>query len=247
MNAMRSGFQWSLVIAASSLLVISLVSVPAATAQSTSHVFPQVVDGVNADGAFWQSLIYATNLSGTDASCTISLYRQSDNGHPFQEMFLVASRSVLSLLQASNNPAASGYARLDCSQPVTAALIYKLTANDGTTTLGMATVFSSPATNYMLFPVLFPSSLRTGVAIANDNDMPLDVTVRFTDSNKTVTAQMIQIPARSQRVGFVDEILGLASLASGVLEIYSEPGPQFNAVGLVFAGNVFSTLVPASN
>jgi hypothetical protein len=218
---------------------------PAAIAQSTSHVFPQVVDGVDTQGASWESLLYATNFSGKDSSCTVSMYRLGDNGQAVVVSFPLRSGSSGYLLESSKNPVSSGYARLDCAQPVTAALIYRLISNDGITTSGMATVFSSPPTNDVIFLAL-SSELRTGIALANDNDAPIDVTVQFTDVSQKVIKRIIHIQARSQYVGFVDEMLGVASIGQGTVEIFTtQSGPQFSATGLVFAGNVFSTLVPS--
>jgi len=157
--------------------------------------------------------------------------------------FELASREWLYGIEAFNSPVASGYARLDCSQPVTAAIIYSLVATDETTTLGMATVFSAPPTNYAMFPVLLNSG-RTGIALANDNDTTAYVTVQFTDSNKNVMSRIIQVAARSQYVGFLDQWVTVPSSGSGTLEIFSPSGPEFSVTGLLFAGNTFSTLVP---
>src|SRR5690348_8106870 len=52
----------SIVIAA--LVVIYITTLATNTsAQSTSNIFPQFVDGVNSDGSSWSSGIYVSNLS----------------------------------------------------------------------------------------------------------------------------------------------------------------------------------------
>jgi hypothetical protein len=95
-----------------------------------------------------------------------------------------------------------------------------------------------------MFPVLLVPGLRTGFAIANDNDTTANFTVQFTDINGHVTGQILQVAARSQYVRFVDEIFTVPNIGTGALEILSQSGPKFSATGLLFAGAVFSTLVP---
>ena len=236
----------------SSVLVLVSIAfvpfmVPTAMAQKVSYIFPQVVGGVNPDGSFWRSLVYVTNLGEIPTSCSLSMYGliANDANATSKLSFDLDSRAWAYAIEAFKSPVASGYARLDCSRPVTAALIYSLVATDETTTLGMATVFSAPPTNYAMFPVLLNSGLRTGVALANDNDTPAYFTVQFTDSNKNVMSRIIQVAARSQYVGFLDQWLTVPSTGSGTLEIFSPSGMEFSATGLLFAGKTFSTLVPA--
>jgi len=225
-------------------LITAVFMVPTAMAQKVSYTFPQVVGGVNPDGSSWRSLVYVTNSGGNPTSCSVSMYGLITNNQTFTLSFDLASREWSYAIEAFKSPVASGYARLDCSQPVTAALIYSLVATDETTTLGMATVFSAPSTNYAMFPVLLNSGLRTGIALANDNDTVAYLTVQFTDSNKNVMSRIIQVAARSQYVRFLDQWLTVPSMGSGTLEIFSPSGPEFRVTGLLFAGNTFSTLVP---
>src|SRR5262249_36802927 len=150
------------------------------------HVFPQIVDGAQPDGSKYYSLIYVTNTSGSSSSCSLSLYGLS----PSRLVSVggeLASGAWAGFLTSGEGALAQGYARLDCSQPVSAALIYQLVSKDGLTTLGMATVFSSPAVNYAMYPVFMTPGSRTGIALANDNDVPANFTIQFTDATRAVT------------------------------------------------------------
>src|SRR5262249_1289339 len=139
-------------------------------------------------------------------------------------------------VSAGRSPVASGYARLDCSQPVTATLIYSLVEKDQTTTLGIATEFPAPPTTYAMFPLSFVSGRRTRFAISNDNDIVANFTVQYTDINGNIYAQIVEVPARSQLVRFVDELFTVPNTSStGSLEIVSLSGAKFSVTGLVFA------------
>jgi len=87
----------------------------------------------------------------------------------------------------------------------------------------MATVFSAPPTSYTMFPVLITPGLRMGVAVANDNDVTANFTMQFTDSAGHITGRVVAIPARSQYVHYLDEILTLPTAPStGSFEIISQ-------------------------
>jgi len=211
---------------------------------STSHIFPQVADGVQGDGTIYNSFLYVTNLGGASASCTLSLYGMSTSRFVNPATFTLANGFwTINATRGLGSSLASGYARLNCSQPVYANLIYALTRPDQTVA-GMATVFSSPLTTYALLPALLDGSLRYGFAIANDNSTTTTVSLLFTSNGQT-TGKQIPISPRSQLVGFVDQYLSIPSSGAGTLEILSQSGQQFSVVGLLFSGSVFTTLVPS--
>jgi hypothetical protein len=180
-----------------------------ASAQSTSAIFPQLVDGFNSDGTSWQTMIYASNFSGTTASCTLSLYGIDPIRLSTPLSFTISNRNWYMTLAASHYPLAVGYARLDCSVPVTAGLIYEFVAADQSTTLASSAVFAAPLTVYAVFPAILRPGWRTALNIVNDSDIPAGYTVAFTDATGHTSTTNIVIPARVHFARFVSEILNV--------------------------------------
>ncbi len=226
------------------LLLIGAVELPAQSASRT-HVFPQIADGRMADGSFFTSTLWVMNLSGSPATCTLSLYgvptsrfaETSFQNIPNGGWIMASTRGLL--------PIATGYGRINCSQAVTANLFYTLTTADNAVA-GMATVFSSPAVTYAAIPVSLSSPLRYGIALANDTDNVANLNLLFTTSEGQITGRNIQISPRSQYVRFIDEIVSLPGQGAGTFEILAQSG-RFSVVGLLFNGAVFTTLVPATS
>ncbi len=231
------------VLAASILLFCIVTGQLQAQTARTSHIFPQVADGIQGDRSTYNSVIYLTNFSGASAFCTISLYGLSTARLAGAASFTVPNGYWYVTMTLGQGSVASGYARLDCSQPVYANLIYSLERPDQTTA-GMATVFSSPLTKYAHLPVLLSPGLYYGIAIANDNDSTTTVSLLFTINGQTTGRQM-PIAPRSQLVGFVNQYLSIPTSGLGTLEILSQSGQNFSVVGLLFSGSVFTTLVPS--
>jgi hypothetical protein len=220
-----------------------------ASAQSTSNVFPQFVDGFSPDGTSWQTMIYASNLSGLPARCTVSLYGLSTARLSTPTSFSIPSGEwMVAAFAASSSPTAVGYARLDCNQPVTAALIYDLAAQDRSTVLQSSAVFASPQVHYALFPGILLSDWRTGMAIINDSDVTAGYTVAFTDSTGHVSATIVSVPPRGHVSRFVDEFVSVPTGPGvGSIEVWSQSGAPFAVMALQFSNHnsVCSALVPS--
>ena len=95
---------------------------------------------------------------------------------------------------------ASGYATLDCVNPVVAQVVFASIGGSGTPT-GMATVFSSQEGSVFQFPVLTPAA-TLGFAIANDTNAEASCRIVLEDYQRTNLGEAeatLSMPAKSNR------------------------------------------------
>jgi hypothetical protein len=88
---------------------------------------------------------------------------------------------------------------------------------------------------------------RYGIAIANNNDGQLIVSLSFS-SNGTNVLRTLQVPPRSHYAAFVDEIFSVPGEGSGTFEILangSVGSGNFNITALLFGQGVFTNVLPA--
>jgi hypothetical protein len=218
-----------------------------AQSESTKHVFPQIVDGIQSDGSVFTSRIWIASIGGFPASCSLALYGFGPERLTSSTSVVVQPSSFVTIATRGQDAVADGYARLDCSQPVFASLTYFL-QDSNNKPLGMATVTGIPASARALIPMVLNGRYRYGIAIANDNDAPLVAALSLT-SPGTSQIVPIQVPPRSQYVKFVNEIFNLPAEASATFEILangSVGSANFNVAGLLFDGGTFTTLIPAT-
>jgi hypothetical protein len=229
------------------LLIVSRAYDGVAQTAASVHVFPQIVDGRLSDGSFYGSFVWVTNMTSGSTNCTITPYGLASSRFS-STTFALSAYSWTVIVTTTSNPLASGYARLNCSAPVTASLFYASTFANGVGTAGMATVSSAPSSSYALIPMLVVTGLRYAVALANDSDSSATVRVHFTNSSGQTTSQNISIPARSQYVRFVDEIFTIPrseTVAVGTFEVEATIG-RFYLTGLMFADGTFTTVIPTT-
>jgi len=231
------------------LICLSLTTPSIVHGQSsaTTHVFPQIADGVQSDGSMFTSRLWIASIGGFPASCNLSLFGIGQDRLTTSANVVVQPGSWQTLTTRGQDAIATGYARLDCSQPVFASLTYSLLDRNGAS-LGMATVTGAPVASHAFLPMVLNGRYRYAVALANDNDAPLLATLSF-NSPAAFWFQNIQVPARSQYVKFVDEIAPVASDGFGTFEILANGSigsASFNIVGLLFDRATFTTLVPAT-
>jgi hypothetical protein len=230
------------------LLFISLFMAAAtlhAQTESTTHIFPQIVDGVQSDGSVFTSRIWIGSIGGLAPSCNVSVFGFGQERLTATGSVTIQPASWTAISTRGQGPIATGYARLDCSQPVFASITYRLQTRDGVT-LGTTTALRAPTTSHALIPML-PNN-RYGIAIANDNDEPLNAALFFSSSGVSRVVP-IQVPARSQYVKFADEIFQINGADAGSLEILANGSPgssgSFNIMALVFDQTAFTTVLPA--
>ena len=210
---------------------------------NTVHVFPQIVDGRLSDGTVYRSAVIATNLSPLSADCTLSTTGIPMDRFTGPGSFTLKEGDMQLNITAGANPLVSGYATLTCSQPVQASLIYRSSTPGGLTS-GMATVFSAPRATYAGIPLLSGASVRVGLAVANTAGAPIMVNFLLKFDDGTTNGKAVQIPANSQMVRFIDELVDVPAGTSPTNFEMSSASPFF-VTGLLFDGTVFTTLVPA--
>src|SRR5215475_141157 len=144
--------------------LFSSTSLVHAQSDSTKHVFPQIVDGIQSDGSVFTSRIWIASIRGLPASCSLSLYGFGPERLTTSASVVVQPASFATISTRGQNAVADGYARLDCSQPVFASLTYFLQEPDSKP-LGMVTVTGTPATSRALIPMVLNGRYRYGIAI----------------------------------------------------------------------------------
>ena len=137
---------------------------------------------------------------------------------------------------------ATGYATLDCTAPTVAQVLYA--SRDGSGVTGMATVFSSQAGTVFQFPVLTPEA-TLGIAIANDTNM--EASCRFvleSPEHQNPGQATLPVPSKSNVAKFIHEVIQIPDgFTEGSATVSCDQ--QVSAIGLQFAGAIFTTLPPA--
>jgi hypothetical protein len=221
--------------------IISLtVSIAQAQNAALTHVFPQVVDGVVSDGGVYTSRLMIANSGESPATCQVSLFGIAPERLSGAANVMVQPSSFETITTRGEDVIDTGYARVDCSQPVVASLTYSIP-------IGIATVPSAPNASVVLIPIVLNGRYRYGIAIANDNDEP-QVVVSLFDSGATSQVYTIPLQPKSQYVKFVDEIFDVPTAGLGTLRIGAVPGGgpgNFHITALLFDQNSFTNVVPA--
>ena len=181
------------------------------------HIFPTM-----ADGNGWQSSLLVSNVERLTSHCTLQLYgmdvdRFADVGGVTAAgstaSFELPNGGDLVLTTRNGEATVSGYATLDCTEPVAAHIVLAWTESAGEAT-GMATVFSSRPAMVFRFPVL-ASAPPLSFAIANhrkvwdepDSPLPPDAACRVVleDTERMrLGASDFVVPANSSVVRSLD-------------------------------------------
>ena len=233
------------------LLVAMACALPAiAQSDETAkrfHVFPQL-----ADGGGWQSVLLVTNAAQSSSFCTFELHGLSLDRFP-EVSGITASGSTatfsldgpggyLAWRTKNESALATGYATLDCTAPTVAQVLYA--SRDGSGVTGMATVFSSQAGTVFQFPVLTPEA-SLGIAIANDTIT--DASCRFvleSPDRQNLGQATLPVPSKSNVAKFLSEVIQVPDgFTEGSATVSCDQ--QVSAIGLQFAGAIFTTLPPA--
>jgi hypothetical protein len=216
------------------------VSIAQAQNAALTHVFPQVVDGVVSDGSVFTSRLMIANSGVSPATCQVSLFGIAPERLSGAASVTVQPSSFETITTRGEDVIGTGYARVDCSQPVVASLTYSIP-------LGIATVPSAPVASVVLIPMVLNGRYRYGIAIANDND-ETQVVVSLFDSGATSQVYTIPLQPKSQYVKFLDEIFDVPTAGLGTLRIGAVPGGgpgNFHITSLLFDQSSFTNVVPA--
>ena len=214
-----------------------------AQGSSTFHVFPQMADGLDTFSSGYVSTMFVTNTANVASTCQIIYYGAGlGSRFPTSTFTLAASGGFISFNSniasgTSFAPLVTGYATMSCSQPVTANVGYSYVTP--TAILAGATVFSSPATSRA--QLLFFPGTRLAFAVANDtNSAGTYQLTLLNSSGVSIGTATLNVPSRSNKPQFVDELMAVPANFNGAVVIASAPGSgPFSVVGLIFSGNVF--------
>ena len=218
------------------------------------HFLPHIADG---DG--WQSTLLVTNVAQSASACRLQLYGLGVNR--FEHLGTVqASGSTatfnlpgvgayLTWPTSNQSTLASGYATLDCTEPVVAQVIFASIGSSGKPT-GMATVFSSQAGRVFQLPVLTPEA-SLGFAIANDTTAFAACRIVLEDSQRRPMGEAsLSVPSKTNWSGrLLNRLISIPSNFRDGTATVSCTQPVA-MVGLHFetqpnGGLTFSTLPPA--
>ena len=240
------------------LLVILADALPAgAQSDETAqrfHVLPHI-----ADGGGWRSSLLVTNVSESVSPCTLQLHGLSVDRFETADGVTAAGSTATfelegaggSLVWSTRNEAeeASGYATLDCVNPVVAQVVFASVDMEGAPT-AMATVFSSQAGGLFQFPVLTPEA-TLGLAIANDTNEEASCRLFLQDPQRAPLGEaVLYAPAQSSRAQLLNAAIVIPETFRGGKAVVS-CDQQVAMIGLHFElrtnGTIrtFSTLPPA--
>ena len=225
---------------------------PDAAAQgSTTYYFTHLAVGKD-----WQTTITYINYSPREVSCQTDFL--SDHGSPLMVSFaalgtVISRNDVLppggSVHQETNvelsGPLVPGWARVTCSGPVQASLLYRRRNSEGIPT-GEAGVNATavPATRFVTFAEQGEGQYGTGVAYANPSpNISVPVTFTARDAAGEVLASVVRTlsPGGHDAHG-ISELFDLTSF-TGSLEVTSTE-PIFSLSVNFEADPVFSSLPP---
>jgi len=227
--------------------LLAIISLTASFAQAQNagltHVFPQVVDGVWGDGTVYTSRFLIASTGGSSATYQISLFGINPERLSAPASVMVQGGSFETITTRGADVVDTGYARLDCSQPVVASLTYSVVSAAGKP-LGIATVPSAPIASAALIPIVLNGRYRYGIATANDNDTPQVVVFLF-DSGTTSQVWTVELQPRSQYVTFVDDVFDVPAAGLGTLRVGSVGGAMnFHIEALLFDQGGFTNVLP---
>ncbi len=220
------------------------------------HVLPHI-----ADGGGWRSSLLVTNVSPSASRCTLQLYGglDVDRFEAAGGVTEAGSRATFELPSSGGHLAwrtrnesavASGYATLDCVNPVIAQVVFAWIGSAGTPT-GMATVFSSQTAAVFQVPVLTPAG-TLALAIANDAYSETSCRIVLEDSQGTSVGEeaMLSVPMKSNHAQFLNQAIEIPEDFTGGSATVSCDQPVA-MIGLHFElrsdGSIitFNTLPPA--
>jgi hypothetical protein len=169
----------------------------AATAASQYTLrFPQIADGGGGATGGWRTTFVLANRSTTAANATISFF--GDTGAPLslavggspqtQTTLVVPALGVAQVQTQGGGPLTGGWALVQSDQNLTGIAIYGLLDGSGNS----VTEVGSPASLPLLSMSVFAqngATTSTGIALANPNSNPANVTLILRDANSNQLSQ----------------------------------------------------------
>jgi hypothetical protein len=197
---------------------------------SYSLSFPQIADGTGAGGG-WQTTFYLANRSNSQTTATVTFY--DDTGTPMsvsiggqQTTQITISLPPLATTELKTDGTGvlkTGWATLQADQSIAGLALFTFLDDSG----GFVDEVGSPATIALRSTSAFAQTspgISTGVAIANPNSSPADVTLIATDLNlQEMASTTITLPAMGHIARYITELFPQAALRTfdGKIEVIS--------------------------
>jgi hypothetical protein len=220
--------------------------------------FPQVADGIQADGVSWKTTIFLANPGGSTATGGIAFTTSA--GSPFNISFVDEGGSSVSsgntipfsippgqsrkLVSTSTGSLSVGYAIVSASADVKGTAVFSQFAPNGVL-IGEAGVPSAAAVGRQAIFVDTQSGFSTGVAYANPNSSPAAITLQLVGADGSPigapTSRTLQ--PNEHTAAFVNQLFASAPAFAGTMQITSST--PLAAIALRFApSGSFTTLPP---
>ena len=242
----------------------------AAQTTRTYHVFPQVFEGRRPDGLYYRSsfMIAAPDTSDLTACVFrvrgLSIKGGNVAGNTFSGdtySFTVNAGGWDILRTSGEQDFSSGYASLECTQPVHAHLMYSVYDASGTV-ISETIVPSAPPSTEALLISDQDRNARLWIAVANDSDasgqVHLQIEYRLqvaTPRSQPAPASLLYpktltIAARAAVAAFIDELIpsnpDLSLYGIDKVILTSDSG-AIHVAGLRYNGMAFSPVLPFMN
>ncbi len=238
---------------------VDQVSAATTPTPTSTFYFPQVADGIQADGVSWKTTIFLANLAG-DSTADGTVTFTTSSGAPFNIGFVDSAGSPVSsgntipfsiaagqsrkFVSTSSGALSIGYATVSSSAPVNGTAVFSEFATSGGL-IGEAGVPSATALGRQVIFVDTQSGFSTGVAYANPNSSGANITLQlFGPNGNPIGSPVAQfLPGNQHTAKFVSELFPSAAAFAGTMQITSST--PLAAIALRFApAGSFTTLPP---
>jgi len=231
------------------------------SAQTTGY-FPQVANGIQADGVTWKTTIYITNpapLGSTAASGTITF--TASNGSPFAISFVdsngapagsgntisfaISGGETRKYVSTGTGAISNGFGTLSASATVIGTAVFSSFTAGGALVSEASVQASSPNLRQAIF-VDTQAGFDTGLAYANPNPGPASINLNLlnTEGVAVLPSTTRTLAGNMQTAGFVRGGFFTTSPAmAGTLQITSSVPVAAVALRFSSAG-LFTTLPP---
>jgi hypothetical protein len=222
----------------------------ATAAQQYTLRFPQIADGGGGASGGWRTTFVLANRSTTAANATISFF--GDTGTPLslavggspqtQTTLVVPALGVAQVQTQGGGPLTAGWALVQSDQNLSGIAIYGLLDGSGNS----VTEVGSPASLPLLSMSVFAqngTTTSTGIALANPNNNPANVTLTLRDANSNQLSQTsVSIAAMGHLAEYANQMF--SSLPPGEFEGKIDVISTQPLVGLTLRqrGSVFTSL-----
>jgi hypothetical protein len=243
-------------------VLFSLVWIFTATvicSAQTTFYFPQIADGIQADGISWKTTIFITNPGAAGAPpVDVTMEFTTSSGAPFNlsfdgsgftsngntVTFSVTGGQSRKLVSKGSGPLTVGYAKVSSPGTVAGTAVFSEFGAGG----GLLAEAGVPPANTFLRQAIFvdtQSGFSTGVAYANPNAGPASITLQLLNSEGAVVLPSIgrTLAGNQHTAVFVNQLFSSDVAFAGSMQIVSSVPLAAIALRVAPSGQ-FTTLPP---